>query len=184
MIQNNVNDIQSTKKRLKMTQYFKNKLLPQGIFFLQETHYLKYIEVSWRDEFNATLFFSNEFSNSCGVLIGFLEQFDVVLNQMSDNKGYLLILNVTMDPKKIVFIYLYNPNTRNEEVEIVNALLTTMKTNDLNKNSDLLLAWDFIVFFNGNLECCGGNLSFKQKSVAKLIKIIETFWRIWIIRNP
>ena len=59
-----------------------------------------------------------------------------------------------------------------------------MKTNDLNKNSDLLLAWDFIVFFNGNLECCGGNLSFKQKSVAKLIKIIETFWRIWIIRNP
>ena len=104
MIQNNVNDIQSTKKRLKMTQYFKNKLLPQGIFFLQETHYLKYNEVSWRDEFNATLFFSNEFSNFCGVLIGFLEQFDVVLNQMSDNKGYLLILNVTMDPKKIVFI--------------------------------------------------------------------------------
>ena len=59
-----------------------------------------------------------------------------------------------------------------------------MKTNDLNKNLDLLLTWDFNEFFNGNLECCGGNLSFKQKSVAKLIKIIETFWRIWIIRNP
>ena len=38
MISNNVNGIQSTKKRTKMIQYFKNKLLPQGILFLQETH--------------------------------------------------------------------------------------------------------------------------------------------------
>ena len=37
-ISNNVNGIQSTKKRIKMIQYFKNKLLPQGILFLQETH--------------------------------------------------------------------------------------------------------------------------------------------------
>ena len=34
MISNNVNDIQSTKNRLKMIQYFKNKLLTQGIFLL------------------------------------------------------------------------------------------------------------------------------------------------------
>ena len=59
MIQNNGNDIQSTKKRLKMTQYFKSKLLPQGIFFLQETHFLEYNEVSWRDFQNLMqLFFS------------------------------------------------------------------------------------------------------------------------------
>ena len=36
MISNNVNGIQSTKKRT--VQYFKNKLLPQEILFLQETH--------------------------------------------------------------------------------------------------------------------------------------------------
>ena len=47
MISNNVNDIQSTKKRLKMTtKYFKNKLLPQGILFLQETHSTKSNEAS------------------------------------------------------------------------------------------------------------------------------------------
>ena len=73
MISNNVNGIQSTKKRLKMIQYLKNKLLPQGILFLQETHSAKSNEASWRDEFNAFLFFSHGSSNSCGVLTGFLD---------------------------------------------------------------------------------------------------------------
>ena len=47
MISNNVNGIQSTKKRAKMIQYFKNKLLPQGILFLQETHSTESNEASW-----------------------------------------------------------------------------------------------------------------------------------------
>ena len=50
-----------------------------------------------------------------------------------------------------------------------------MKTIDINGNTNLLLAGDFNVFFNTNLECNGYNPSFKQKSVAKLIEIIETF---------
>ena len=56
MISNNDNGIQSTKKRLKMIQYFKNKLLPRGILFLQETHSTESNEAGWRDEFNASLF--------------------------------------------------------------------------------------------------------------------------------
>ena len=50
-----------------------------------------------------------------------------------------------------------------------------MKTIDINENSNLLLAGDFNVFFNINLKCCGGNPFFKQKSIVKLIEIIETF---------
>ena len=77
MISNNLNGIQSTKKRLKIIQYFKNKLIPQGILFLQETHSIESNEASWRDEFNATFFFSHGSSSSCAVLIGFLGQFGV-----------------------------------------------------------------------------------------------------------
>ena len=54
MISNNINDIQSTKKILKMIQYFKNKLLPLEILFLQETHSTESDEASWREELNAT----------------------------------------------------------------------------------------------------------------------------------
>ena len=100
MISNNVNGIQSTKKRLKMIQYFKNKLLPQGILFLQETLCSESNEASWRDESNAFLFFSHGSSNFCRVLIGFLGQFNVnIFNQMCDNKGRILILNATIDAK-------------------------------------------------------------------------------------
>ena len=102
MISNNVNGIQSTKKRLKMIQYFKNKLFPQGILLLQETHSSESNKASWRDKFNATTFFSYGLSNSCRVLIGFLEQFDVnVLNEICDNKGGISILKVTIDAKNL-----------------------------------------------------------------------------------
>ena len=77
MISHKVDGIQSTKKRLKTMQYFKNKLLAHGILFNQDTQSTESKEASWRDEFNATLFFSHGSSNSCGVLIGFIEQFDV-----------------------------------------------------------------------------------------------------------
>ena len=105
---------------------------------------------------------------------------------MSDNKGRILILNVTVDVEKFVLINLYNPNTEKEQVEALNTLLNMMKTIDINGNSKLSLAGDFNVCFNINLERCGGSPSFKQKSVTNMIEIIETFnsCEIWRIRNP
>ena len=99
---------------------------------------------------------------------------------MCDNKGCILILNATIDAKNFLLINLYNPNTENEQVEVLNTLLTMMKTIDISENTNLLPAGDFNVF------CNGGNPSFKQKSFAKLIEIIETFnlCDIWRIRNP
>ena len=99
-------------------------------------------------------FFFHGSSNSCGALIGFLGKFDVnILNQMCDNKSRILILNVTIDAKIFFFINLCNPNTENEQNEVLNTLLTMMKTIDINENSNPLLAGDFNVFFNTNLEC-------------------------------
>ena len=59
--------------------------------------------------------------------------------------------------KNFVLINLYNPNNENEQVEVLNTLLTMMKTVDINENTNLLLAGDFNEFFNTNLECSGGN---------------------------
>ena len=39
-LSNNVKGLQSSKKRLKLFQYFKNKVSPKGILFLQETTFL------------------------------------------------------------------------------------------------------------------------------------------------
>ena len=72
---------------------------------------------------------------------------------MCDNKGGILRLNITIDVKNFVLINLYNLNTENEQVEVSNTHLTVMKTIEINKNSNLLLAGDFNVFFNTSLEC-------------------------------
>ena len=73
-----------------------------------------------------------------------------------------------------------------KKVEVLNTLLTMLKSIDIYENTNLLLAGEFNVFFTTNLECCGGNPSFKQKSFAKPIETIETFnlCDIWKIRNP
>ena len=41
---------------------------------------------------------------------------------MCDNKGCILILNPTIDAKNFLLINLYNPNTENEQVEVLNTL--------------------------------------------------------------
>ena len=68
-ISNNVNGIRSTKKRLKLIEYFKSNLNSEGFLFLQETHSTLKDEVNWTQEFKGQLFFSQGKSNSCGVLI-------------------------------------------------------------------------------------------------------------------
>ena len=68
---NNVKGLQTYKKRLKLFNYFKNKIFPNGIIFLQETHSTKENEIKWKDKFDGDLYFSHGKSNSCGGLIGF-----------------------------------------------------------------------------------------------------------------
>ena len=83
-------------------------------------------------------------------------------------------------------INLYNPNNEKEKAEDLNTLLTMMKTTDIDENWNLLLAGNFNAFSNENLEFCGENRPFKQKFVAKMTEIIETFnlFDICRIRNP
>ena len=61
-----------------------------------------------------------------------------------------------------------------------------MKSTDIDENWNLLLAGNFNAFLNKNLEFCGDNRPFKQKFVAKMTEIIETFnlFDICRIRNP
>ena len=49
-LSNNVKGLQSTKKRLKLFNFLKNKIGPTGILFLQETHSSVEKE-NWIDDF-------------------------------------------------------------------------------------------------------------------------------------
>ena len=93
-----VQGIQSSKKCLKQFEYFKSKLKPNGLLFLQETHSAIACEKKWKDKFGGDLHFSHGSSNSWGVLIAFYGNQDItVQKKLSDKKGGVLVLDARID---------------------------------------------------------------------------------------
>ena len=78
---NNVKGLKSTKKRIKLFEYFKSKLAPSGPLFAPETHSTKEIEDKWKDEMNGRIFFSHGKSNPYGVFIAFFGSKSVTITK-------------------------------------------------------------------------------------------------------
>ena len=68
-LSNNLKGLQSTKNRLKLFNFLKNKIGPKGILFLQETHSSVETEKKWIDDFKDKIYYSLGKTNSCGILI-------------------------------------------------------------------------------------------------------------------
>ena len=96
-ITNNVKRIQSSKKRLKLIQYFKDKIGSTGILFLQETHSNSKMEQKWKEDSKDQVFFSHGKTNSCGVLTAhFGKETFFVGKQETDKEDRILTLSVSI----------------------------------------------------------------------------------------
>ena len=185
-ITNNVKGMQSSKKRLKLMQYFKDKIGSNGVLFLQETHSESKVEQKWKKDFKSPIFFSHGKSNSCGVLIAFFGTGTfTVKKQQTDKEGRILILPVSINDSEYILINLYNANTENEQIDVLSSLFELLEEFDISLTKQLVMAGDFNLFFNSKLEAQGGNPTLKKKSLAKLIEFKETYdlCDIWRVRN-
>ena len=81
-LSNNVNWLNSSKKRIKMVEYFREKIANNGILFLQETHFSHYTVIHWHDDFKGELFFSHGTTNSCDVMTGYLGSNKIRVNRI------------------------------------------------------------------------------------------------------
>ena len=186
-VTNNVKGLQSSKKRLKLIEYLKNKLESNGVLFLQETHSISNDENAWADDFKGQVFFSHGTSNSRGVLIAYLgSKSFVVKNKRNDDAGRILILDASIDGTDYILVNIYNANTETEQIKVLNNLHLLLDSLDIHQNKQIILAGDFNLFLDTTLEAEGGSPCLKKKSVAKLIKIKEHFdlCDIWRLRNP
>ena len=52
-----VKGLQTSKKCLKLVKYFKDKIFPNGISFLQETHSKNESKIKTKDKFDSNLYF-------------------------------------------------------------------------------------------------------------------------------
>ena len=86
-LSNNVNGLNSSRNRIKMFEYYREKIANNGILVLQETHFSHDTVINWRDDLKGELFFSHGTTNSCGVMIGFLGSNKIKVNKIkNDNK--------------------------------------------------------------------------------------------------
>ena len=61
----NLKGIQKSEKIIKIFEYLKKSMTPNGFIFLQETHSSLDDEKRWWDELNGNLYFSHGKTNSC-----------------------------------------------------------------------------------------------------------------------
>ena len=157
IVTNNIKGIQNKSKRMSIIKYFKNKIGKNGILFLQETHSTISDEGKWKDKFNGPVFYSHVSSNSCGVLNTFFGKNKICVNsQTTDKHGRILILDVTIDGSEYILVNIYNANIESEQLKVLNDLSELMKKVNVIHGKQIVLAGDFNLFFDSNLEAKGG----------------------------
>ena len=69
------------KKRIRMFEYFREKIANNGIIFLRETHYSNDTIINSREDFKGELFFSHGNTNPNGAMIGYLRSNKIKVNR-------------------------------------------------------------------------------------------------------
>ena len=173
-LSNNVNGLNSSKKRIKMFEYFREKIANNGILFLQETHSSHDTVINWRDDFKVELFFSHGTTNSCGVMIGYLGSNKIKVNKIkNDNQDRIIIVDADIDEETFVLINLYNANTEMEQIKTICGLDQLLSDFCLDSNKKIILAEDFNLFFDPSLEVSGGKPAFKKNLFQNFCKYLN-----------
>ena len=171
-VTNSVKGIQSYKKRLKLIQYFKQKIGSTGVLFLQETHSSGKVEQKQKEDFKGHVFFSHGKTNSSGVLTAYFGKETLnVKKQETDKEGRNLILNVSVNGSEYILINLYNANTEKERINIFSNMFALLKKFDINPRKQIIIAEDFNLLFDSKLDTQGGNPTMNRKSQLKLLKL-------------
>ena len=179
--------MQDKAKRLKLFTYLKEKLVDNGVFFLQETHSTIADEEIWSKEWGGKLIFSHGLSNSRGVCIGFTKNLQAKIENTScDNDGRIIITDVILDDEKFLFINLYNANTEPEQLDTIYTLNNLLSNHNLDGDYKPIFTGDLNFIFDFNLDAHGGTPTLKTKSIASIVKILDKLdvCDIYRIRHP
>ena len=150
---NNVKGLKSSIKRVKMFEYFKNKIGHWGILFLQETHSSIDTEKQWNDDFKG-----HGKTNSFVVPFAFYSNVNIVVkNQFNDDNGRILILEVTIDDTEYLLLNVYIGNTEQEKLNTLEDISFMLENFDGFCSNNVIIAGDFNLFFSKKLECKGGD---------------------------
>ena len=128
------------------------------------------------DELNGNLYFSHGKTNSCGVATGYVGSKSFVLaNQTANKNGRLLLIEAIIDDVKFVLINIYNCNTESQQLLTLTELHKILQNVDDIGSKKIVIGGDFNFYFSSKLEAKGGKPTLKEKSIRKMIELIENF---------
>ena len=138
-----------------------------------------------RKTFVVKFSFLTEKSSRDVLIVYFGTEEFTIKKQPTDQSGRILILDVSINDSEYILINLYNADTEKEQIEVLSDLFALLKTFDINPRKQLIMAGDFNLFFNSNLDAAGENSTLKRKSLAKFIELKEAYdlCDIWRVRN-
>ena len=142
MISLNVRGIGNFRKRRAMFTWCRKQ--KADVIFLQETHSTENCESQWKKEWGSLISFSNGTSNARGVAVLFKSKLDIVIMQeLTDCKGRLLVLNVKIKDKSYGLVNVYGQNKDGEAVRFYQNLSLTMQKMDLDGDDNVIIGGDF-----------------------------------------
>ena len=167
VLSQNVNGLRSEMKRRKIFLWLHNQEV--SICLLQETYSTEEDENRWKSEWGASVYFAHGSRNSKGVCILILikNNVDFVVHAyQGDNNGRFLILDVTVNSKRISLINIYGPNKDN--AEFFQDLFQNLELYD---NEEIIMAGDFNCILDLELDRRGEN----DQSNTESRKVLATW---------
>lgn len=152
------------------------------ICILTETHSTPRIENAWRAEWDAPIWFSSYKSNSRGVAILFKNSIPYTLhNVLLDNQGRYVIMDVSIQDKRISLVGLYGPNE--DDPNFFNDIKQKLSDDE---NQSMILAGDWNVVLDYEKDC----KNYVQRNNTKANKAVielKTHFEledVWRVQNP
>lgn len=142
----NLRGAHSADKRKDVLNFLKQK--SYSIYFLQDTHFTqneeKYIRAQWGYE----CFFSSFNSQARGVAIMFNNNFEFKLHEkQTDLQGNKLILDITINGKRMTLLNIYAPNRDTPDFFI------QLKQDIETYGNNIILTGDFNLILDPLLDC-------------------------------
>ena len=141
----NCQGLSNPSKRADTLNFLKSK--KYGIYFLQDTHFTNKEEYYIRTQWGFDCIFNNFTSQSRGVAILFNNNFEFQIHNIDrDEQGNKLILDITIEGKRLNLINIYGPNRDNPD------FYTEISTFVKDNNNPTILAGDFNLVLDPDID--------------------------------
>ena len=163
-----------------MFEWLKTK--QYDIYMLQEVHYKKEFNTTWKSDWGNTCVFSGNKSNSEGVAILFNSKHSIEIKQeLEIIEGRILLVTIKVHDSEFTLINIYGPNK-----DDTNILVQLEKYILKHSDKTYIIGGDFNTVLNENMDKKNGNIGTHKKCREKLLELLNVanLTDSWRLKHP